>query len=818
MISHLQLSYHSPKTKFRARTFDEQESYMLFCRDDKHRPLEIGVYIHWFGGNLRDVALDLSMMSGCTERCVFCASAIAQGSPSRGQLLDAQTIVDQVDRGLAFLDEQRPEICTALKLCTISFEGMGEPSWLPAETLHGITTAISRKYSQKFKTQFLVSTNGARPDRIAEWADLGIKFESVQLSLHAPSDELRRRYVGNRATSIDECFAAISYYHKKFPSTLIKINYLLINDGTSTNFDRSSLEQLAKLMKTLGKGYQLKLARLNQTDSAEKFRLYPATGQEVQEARAFFDSQSIFAYYYGPELDINISCGQLASYEERKVLASSSKKELATVYDHILDGNAVLFLGAGVSTTVWNTRELTNALAAKLELSPEQTRSSTLQQVVELYEAANRRDEVHKMVSTTLLNSSYPDDFRLLANFPWRAIYTTNYDCFVERAYEDARRNGDTPYSLIPLVDCRSFQSFSPSRSTIPLYKLHGCVSHNNMVISRMDYLRFWQDNDRMCLCKKLEADLLDSCFVFSGFSFSDDHLARFLLGRHGGLAAGQARVPSLGRMFSVMPVSGENQQEYEKVLAQDFGIKVINARFNAFLREIEQRRKSVTIFVSGSLKPGIPKSGKPRDDMTIPVGELCKTLGQAFKEQEWRVVSGATKTDKAGHRVCDSFVCAGGMLDSVRTILWAGAGNDEYDNEIRIMRNPYYHGNSPSEAIARLLRECNVAVFIGGSRLCLEEIFASLTEGKLVIPVRLKDPGYASSILYDMCFKNRRIFAEFNKDISPAGRLYRRIGLAEFLNPERLRRLDLNVQPVDEVAKCIVEIIKDFERQMWPL
>jgi cold shock CspA family protein/tetratricopeptide (TPR) repeat protein len=69
-----------------------------------------------------------------------------------------------------------------------------------------------------------------------------------------------------------------------------------------------------------------------------------------------------------------------------------------------------------------------------------------------------------------------PAGFHMLVpTFRWRAIFTTNFDQVIERAYEDQDRRVQR---LVPFIsNLQKVDDFTRSQDDLLLYKLHGCIS-----------------------------------------------------------------------------------------------------------------------------------------------------------------------------------------------------------------------------------------------------------------------------------------------------------------------------------------------------
>jgi len=118
---------------------------------------------------------------------------------------------------------------------------------------------------------------------------------------------------------------------------------------------------------------------------------------------------------------------------------------------------------------------------------------------------------------------------KLLTKLPWAAIYTTNYDLLLEKAYEiDAGERAQTP---VPVYQFSTdFNIHENSR--VHLFKLHGSIDQihqrqNVLVLTTKDVTD--THNARIAMLEHIPRLLLDYYWVFVGYSFSDGVLRQLL-------------------------------------------------------------------------------------------------------------------------------------------------------------------------------------------------------------------------------------------------------------------------------------------------
>lgn len=187
-------------------------------------------------------------------------------------------------------------------------------------------------------------------------------------------------------------------------------------------------------------------------------------------------------------------------------------------------GSAVLFVGAGVGSHAYRDGlSAPDAAALAIELAsafdidagPE-TELSKVAQVVELRKG---RAELEAFLSERLANLEPDETLQWLFSLTWRAVFTTNYDRVIERAYELIQAPTQTP---VPMSVSANLVNFNPGFE-VPIYHLHGALygpTASRVLITEDDYANF-RERRRMLF------DLLKVAFatvpiVYVGYSNRD--------------------------------------------------------------------------------------------------------------------------------------------------------------------------------------------------------------------------------------------------------------------------------------------------------
>jgi tetratricopeptide (TPR) repeat protein len=188
-------------------------------------------------------------------------------------------------------------------------------------------------------------------------------------------------------------------------------------------------------------------------------------------------------------------------------------------------GDCVLFLGAGVGchlkrrdgSTAPDGQQLAKDLCANFGVV---TSSTDLAKVSELIELKKKdRGPLEAFLKRTLADLEPDEAFRWLTTFRWRAIYTTNYDRAIERAYD---LNSDQPQNPVPMSVTADLEYTDP-RVQVPIIHLHGTLfgpSPSHIVITQTDYARY--TDRRKMLWGRLKAEFATSTFLYIGYSSRD--------------------------------------------------------------------------------------------------------------------------------------------------------------------------------------------------------------------------------------------------------------------------------------------------------
>jgi DNA repair exonuclease SbcCD nuclease subunit len=206
-----------------------------------------------------------------------------------------------------------------------------------------------------------------------------------------------------------------------------------------------------------------------------------------------------------------------------------------SLIDNIKKRNVVLFLGSGFSIGANHPQNvkipLANDLGKKLSdnfLGGEYI-GSPLTFISDLAISEVDLFTIQSFISE-IFGEFTPNEAQIkFASFPWKAIFTTNYDQILEKAYQ---ANKLKIQDLSPVFRNTSEQQIFKTVNTVPYYKLHGCISYINdeelpLILSTDQYITHSKNRDR--LFSKLKEVAKDYSILFVGYSNQDNNIRAIL-------------------------------------------------------------------------------------------------------------------------------------------------------------------------------------------------------------------------------------------------------------------------------------------------
>lgn len=189
-------------------------------------------------------------------------------------------------------------------------------------------------------------------------------------------------------------------------------------------------------------------------------------------------------------------------------------RQLDFLWEEVSTGNGVLFVGAGVSAGCFpRWQRLINHLRDEFGITSQASDALDIPQWV--VEAHGRAALERRMVEVFRDPSKKPTALqRLLARYPFDAVFTTNFDQLMEHAF---RAQGHQVNVVIE--DSQVGRIRKGDR--VALVKMHGCVSApDTIVVTRDDYETYAQYHP--AIVTHLQSLLATRTFLFVGFSLTD--------------------------------------------------------------------------------------------------------------------------------------------------------------------------------------------------------------------------------------------------------------------------------------------------------
>ncbi|MBU0716683.1 MAG: 23S rRNA (adenine(2503)-C(2))-methyltransferase RlmN [Planctomycetes bacterium] len=186
-------------------------------------------------GDRRTVCI--STQVGCPVGCVFCAS----GLNGLQRQLSAGEIIEQAMR--------IGDLCEAsARLSNVVFMGIGEPLANYDATIRAVRT-INADWGMGIGARKITVSTVGLPKPIRRLADEQLQI-TLALSLHAPTDEVRRAIIpwAQRAT-IESLVEACQYYFDR-TGREVTLEYILLNGLNDAEQHARQLVKLAKAMRS----------------------------------------------------------------------------------------------------------------------------------------------------------------------------------------------------------------------------------------------------------------------------------------------------------------------------------------------------------------------------------------------------------------------------------------------------------------------------------------------------------------------------------------------------------------------------------------
>lgn len=188
--------------------------------------------------------------------------------------------------------------------------------------------------------------------------------------------------------------------------------------------------------------------------------------------------------------------------------------------------NTILFFGAG-SSIPSGAPPVGRILEHLSEKFGTPASDYSLSEVAELVQMRHSRPALIKALRSLFARVKPSGGIANLPLYPWKSIFTTNYDCLIEKVYEQRSKILRVYHSDF------DFQQ-GDERENCTLFKLHGTIQHDvadghnsRIIISQSDYENTYKY--REWLFDRLKGDLAGANLVIIGYSLSDPHISQII-------------------------------------------------------------------------------------------------------------------------------------------------------------------------------------------------------------------------------------------------------------------------------------------------
>lgn len=285
--------------------------------------------------------------------------------------------------------------------------------------------------------------------------------------------------------------------------------------------------------------------------------------------------------------------------------------------------SCVLFVGAGVGChfkanaggSAPTGRELCQLLCDKFSITYQP--NCYLSQVAELIELRKGRKELEAFISSILSGLEPDNTFKWITSVRWRAIYTTNYDNCIERAYQLCPKPLQNPVPFSITSDLRNYQPFID----VPIFHIHGYLysgTGSNIIITKSDYAKFRQK--RKMLFESLKFEMTTNSILYIGYSNEDTNWETLLE------ETLEDFYPSkLPQSFRVDPFADEIDME----ILRSKNIHTMKCSFKEFVDSISVRTattETTDVFLS-AFKKNVPPDLVPAFNLSpVPIIRLLSS------------------------------------------------------------------------------------------------------------------------------------------------------------------------------------------------
>jgi hypothetical protein len=321
------------------------------------------------------------------------------------------------------------------------------------------------------------------------------------------------------------------------------------------------------------------------------------------------------------------------SHEGIKMVGISVEKFLREYTQALLDGNAALFAGAGLSIPAGmvDWKDLLRDIASDIGLDVDKETDLVSVAQFHVNERGGRHRINQSLVKEFAVRARQTPNHKILASLPIKTYWTTNYDTLIEDAIIAVGRRPEVK------IEPENLAVTIPKSDSV-VYKMHGDVSQpDKTTVTKEDYEIF--EDKRSVFSMTLKGDLLSKTFLFMGFSFSDPNIG-YILARVRALLGHNHR-EHYCLLKRVQRTDFNKRKEFEyAVVRQELQVKdlqrygILGVLVDSYdhctevLQRVEQRYRRNCIFISGSAVVYDPWNQSDAEDLVQQIARLLVKRG----------------------------------------------------------------------------------------------------------------------------------------------------------------------------------------------
>lgn len=413
------------------------------------------------------------------------------------------------------------------------------------------------------------------------------------------------------------------------------------------------------------------------------------------------------------------------------------KRFISEVADKMRKGMCDLFIGSGISAPsklpTWS--DFLSPYLSELGIQlQDQDNLPLLAQYIVNSNTGNQNIISDAIFNTFGKNYELNAYHTVISNLPVKTVWTTNYDCLLERAFSD--RN-------VRVITSEDTLKHPHSNADLEIVKLHGCArtAAQGIVLTQSDYDCFLDEKPK--LAQRLREAIMNRCILFLGYSYHDPNIQAIMT------QAYQMMGRATGLHYILLPEIRKQKKETKKCFEQR------KIRFKLWLLELNRIGLQV---------------------LCVPEKDVISVLKEIEKESREKAVfvTGSHKADKTSNKYAQKI---GAQLAKVPEVILnygqsAGVGRaamssfmehvvnkqQDINDRVHIFPNPYaispeYSDNAALIADLKksrvpLITNSTIIIVFPGGIGTKAEIELALVKEKIIFPVVHKPEDFKNDVI----------------------------------------------------------------------